>query len=144
MQLLWPKFLSFACLFSILWEHRTLFNPDALKPHLYTLLHLPNCFSCCIIIVSLFLAVLLSHFELKFNKTLRRLLNNLHSCAAVQRDRKGKIVLRQMGTNTVTNAMANTSMTNFFAGHLRNEYMNQWKTTAYCLCLFTSHKVKHW
>lgn len=135
------RFPSSACPFSILWEHRTLFNPD-LKPHLYTLLHLPNCFSCCMIITSLFLAALLSQFEAGFNKTLRRLLNNLHSCAAARRDREG-IALRQMGTNAVTSTMANTSVTDFLAGHFRNECVNQWKTMAFCLCLFTSHQVKH-
>lgn len=142
MQLLRARFLSSACPFSILWKHGTLFNPDALKPHLYTLLHLPNCFSCCVIITSLFLAALLSQFELRFNKTLWRFLNNFHSCAAAQRDREG-IVLRQMGTNTVINTMANTCVANFLAGPFRNECMNQWKTMAFCLCLFTSHKVKH-
>lgn len=127
-------------LFSVLWEHRTLFNPDALKPHLYTLLHLPNCFP--VVWLLLFLAALLSQFELRFNKTLRRLLNNVHSCAVAPRDRKG-IVLRQMGTNTVANTIANTCVTNCFAGHFRNECMNQWKTMAFCLNLFTSHKGKH-
>lgn len=136
------RFPSSACPFSILWEHRTLFNPDALKPHLYTLLHLPNCFSCCMSITSLFLAALLSQFELRLNKTLQRLLNNLHSCAVAQRERKG-IVHRQMGTSTVTNTMANICVTKFFAGHFRNECMNQWRTRAFCLCLLTSHEVKH-
>lgn len=136
------QFPSSVCPFSILWEHRTLFNPDALKPHLYTLLHLPNCFSCCMIITSLFLAALLSQFELRFNKTLKQLLNNLHSCAAAQRDRE-RIVIRQMDTNAVTNTMANTCVTNFLSGHFRNECMNQWKTMAFCLCLFTSHKINH-
>lgn len=78
------RFPSSACPFSILWEHMTLFNPDALKPHLYTLLHLTNCFSCCLIITSLFLAALLPQFELRCNKTLPRVLNNLHSCAAAK------------------------------------------------------------
>lgn len=42
-----------------------------------------------------------SEFELVFNKTLWRLLNNLSSCAAAQRDRKGTVA-GQMGTNTGT------------------------------------------
>jgi len=125
-------------------EHRTCINRNAPRSVMSTLLPPPGQF--------FFLwyhddvTFLASTVELIFNKTIRRLLNNLYSCAAAQKGGKG-IAAGQLGTSTVTcrRGITNTLPVRQTALQVNSgvNTRSSAKTTALCTCLFSSRNARH-